>query len=48
MLKHANMHFKKWTFSGDEQASDVTLSESADVILSQETEIERMLGIIGA
>ena len=46
ILKHANMHVKKWTYSGDMQAAEVTLGEASEVVLSSETEAERMLGII--
>ena len=46
VLEHANMYIKRWTYSGDMQASDVTMGEAAEVVLSSENESERMLGII--
>ena len=46
VLKHANMHVKRWTYSGDTETSCVNVGENAMNVNSENTENERMLGIL--
>ena len=45
ILGHANMGVKRWTLSGD-QSIEVKVGETAEVGLLEESECERMLGVV--
>ena len=45
ILGHANMHVKKWTMSGDRNR-EIKVGETAEVGLLEESECERMLGVV--
>ena len=46
ILHHANMRVKRWTFSGDGQANEVSMGEASAVVPSGDSDVERMLGTI--